>query len=63
MKKGFSKNLISTSLVKASESNSTKKTGVFLVKKGFRDADLWNQISFTSSIVRKGRTRSPHVTD
>ena len=32
MEKGFRKNLISTSLVKASESNSTKKTGVFLVK-------------------------------
>jgi len=36
MKKGFSKNLISTSLVKASESNSTNKTGVFLAKKGLK---------------------------
>ena len=30
MKKDFSEKLISTSLVEASESNSTKKTGVFL---------------------------------
>lgn len=63
MKKDFSEKLISTSLVKASESNSTKKTGVFLTKKGFRDADLLNLFFFTSSIVRKGRTRSPHGTD
>ena len=63
MKKGFNKKLISTSLVKASESNSTKKTGVFLAKNRVTGVDLLNLFSFTSSIVRKGRTRSPYMTD